>query len=199
MRAGKWEAYADGPQPAGGRRLAAVVIVLAVAGLLGWGLTHATAGCSCGPSVPFGRHQPGFHRLAGPPQRAVARLLVHVQLAPGLGPPSGVYAGGRRAALILYGAGSRYGVFRFTARRLDGGFDAGTVRALASACNVCTENRLVLLAPGVRGALLAGGNGPNSVTWIENGLNMMVLGPASSFDGARAVAAARALATANAR
>ena len=72
------------------------------------------------------------------------------------------------------------------------------VRDLASECDVCAENRLVLLAPGVRGALLAGGNGPNSVTWLQGGLEMVVLGPAASFDGARAVAAARDVARANA-
>ena len=53
-------------------------------------------------------------------------------------------------------------------------------------------------APGVRGALLAGGNGPNSVTWLECGLQMVVLGPAARFDGERAIAAARALARVNA-
>lgn len=199
MRAGKWGAYADGPRPAGGRRLAAVVIVLAVAGLLGWGLTHPNAGCACGPAISFGRHQPGFRRLAGAPQRAVLRLPVHIRLAPELGRPKGVYAGSRHAALVLYGAGSRYGAFRFTAAPLPDGFGARAVRELASECDVCTENRLVLLVPGVRGALMAGGNGPNSVTWLENGMQMVVLGPADSFDGSRAVAAARALAQANAR
>jgi hypothetical protein len=199
MGAGKWAAYAAGPRPAGGRWLAAVVIVLAVVGLLGWGLTHANGGCSCGPTVHFGRHQPGFRRIAGPPQRAVMRLPIDVQLAPGLGPPNGVYAGSRHAALVLYGPASRYGIFRFTAEPRADGFGARAVRALASECDVCTENRLVLLAPGVHGALMAGGNGPNSVTWLEHGLHMMVLGPADSFDGPRAVAAAQALAQANAR
>ena len=126
------------------------------------------------------------------------RLPVTVQIARGLGRPKGVYAG-RHAALVLYGAGSRYGVFRFTAQVQPDRFGARAVRDLASECDVCTENRLVLLAPGVRGALMAGGNGPNSVTWIERGLHMVVLGPAGSFDGTRAVAAARALAQANAR
>jgi hypothetical protein len=69
---------------------------------------------------------------------------------------------------------------------------------MASECDVCVENRLVLLAPGVRGALLAGGNGPNSLTWLEHGLWMAVLGPACSFDGDGAIAAARGLARANA-
>jgi len=55
----------------------------------------------------------------------------------------------------------------------------------------------VALAPGVRGAVLAGGNGPNSVTWLQNGLEMVVLGPAIDFSAARAAAAARALARAN--
>ncbi len=69
---------------------------------------------------------------------------------------------------------------------------------MASACDPCSDNRLVVLAPGVHGALLAGGTGPTSVTWIENGMRMVVLGPASAFDAPRAIAAARALARANA-
>jgi hypothetical protein len=46
---------------------------------------------------------------------------------------------------------------------------------------------------------MAGGNGPNSVTWIQNGLRMVVVGPAASLDATRAVAVARAVARANAR
>jgi hypothetical protein len=198
IRGGRWEAYARGPRPAGGRLLAAVVIVLAVAGLLGWALAHPHAGCACGPPISFGSDQPGFHRIAGTPQRAIQRLPVDVRLASELGPPKGVYKGGH-GALILYGPRSRYGVFRLTAQPLAYGFGAAAIRSLASECDVCDENRLVLLAPGVRGALMAGGNGPNSVSWVENGLSMVVLGPSSSFDATRAIAAARAVARANTR
>jgi hypothetical protein len=194
----RWAAYGRGARPAGGRRLAAVAIVLATAGPVGWALTHASGACACGPAIHFGLHQPGFHRLAGSPARAVRRLPGSVTLAPDLGRPKGVFKGGG-AGLVLYGPRSRFGVFRFTAGPLPSGFDAGTIRALASACEPCSDNRLVLLAPGVRGALLAGGNGPNSVTWIEHGLSMMVLGPAAGFDATRALAAARALAVANGR
>jgi len=196
---GRWAAYAAGPRPAGGRRLAAVVIVLAVAGLLGWGLTHTTGGCSCGPAIPFGIRQPGFHRLAGSPERALLRLPVHLRLAAALGRPRGVYKGRGNTALVLYGTRSRYGAFRVTAAPLPDGFDVRTIREMASGCKPCSDNRLVTLAPGVRGALLAGGTGPNSVTWIENGLDMVVLGPAARFDATRAVSAARFVARANAR
>lgn len=198
IRGGRWEAYARGPRPAGGRLLAAVVIVLAVVGLLGWALAHPNAGWACGPQISFGSGQPGFHRIAGTPQRAVRRLPVRVRLATVLGSPRGVYRGGH-GALILYGPRSRDGVFRLTARPLASGFDAAAIRLQASECDVCDENRLVPLAPGVRGALMAGGNGPNSVSWIENGLIMVVLGPSSSFDATGAIAAARAVARANMR
>jgi hypothetical protein len=70
---------------------------------------------------------------------------------------------------------------------------------MASGCEPCSDNRLVTLAPGVRGALLAGGTGPNGVTWIENGLDMVMLSPAARFDARRAVSAARFVARANAR
>jgi hypothetical protein len=51
--------------------------------------------------------------------------------------------------------------------------------------------------PGIRAAVLAGGNGPNSVTWLQHGLEMVVLGPAAVFSESRAAAAARALVRAN--
>jgi hypothetical protein len=193
----RWAAYARGRRPAGGRRLSAVVIVLVTVGLLGWALTHSTGACSCGPPISFGRDQPGFHRLDGPLAGAVSRLPVRVRLAPEIGEPIGVYRS-RQLALVLYGARSRYGVFRFTAAPRASGFGAASLRAMASECDACAESSLMLLAPGVRGALLAGGNGPTSVTWLEGGLQMVVLGPAARFDGERAIAAARALARVNA-
>lgn len=198
IRGGRWEDYGHGPRPAGGRRLPAVVIVLAALASTGWALTHAHAGCACGPAIPFGLHQPGFHRLAGTAERALRRLPTRVRLATALGRPRAVFKSGR-TGLVLYGTRSRYGVFRFTAEPLPAGYDAGSIRALASGCEPCSDNRLVRLAAGVRGALLAGGTGPNSVSWIENGLSIRVLGPAGGFDASRAIAAARALARANAR
>jgi hypothetical protein len=101
-------------------------------------------------------------------------------------------------ALVLYGTGSQFGVFRFTAWKRPTGFGRHSLHALATECDVCTDNRLVVLAPGVRGAVRAGGNGPNSVTWLQRGLEMVVLGPAATFSDTRAIAAARTLARANA-
>jgi hypothetical protein len=77
------------------------------------------------------------------------------------------------------------------------GFGRHALRDLARECSVCSDNRLVELAPGIRGALMVGGNGPNSVTWLEHGLEMQVLGPADSFSSVRAIVVARALAGAN--
>src|SRR3954453_8827439 len=193
---GRWAAYARGRRPAGGRRLSAAVFVVLGLGLGGWGLTHPNGGCSCGPPIAFGAHQPGFHRIRGPLSGAMSRLPVRVRLAPALGNPVGVYRD-HHTALVLYGARSRYGIFRFTAAPRPSGFGRATLRDMASTCEVCAENRLVILAPGVRGALLAGGNGPNSVTWLQNGLQIVVLGPAESFAAERAIAAARRLARAN--
>jgi hypothetical protein len=148
------------------------------------------------PTISFGRDQLGFRPIHGPLARAVSRLPVRVRLARAIGEPIGVYRD-RHTALVLYGPRSRYEIFRFTAAPRPSGFGPATLRDLASECDVCADNRPVLLAPGVRGALLAGGNGPNSVTWLQNGLDMVVLGPAGSFSGARAIGAARDLARAN--
>jgi hypothetical protein len=175
--------------------LSAAVIVLATAAAVGWSVTHRGGGCDCF-SVSFGRDQPGFRRVAGPAALALAHLPVSIRLSPAVGSPAGVYRS-RRGALVLYGTRSPGGRFRFTAMRRPAGFGPRSLRALAHTCSVCSENRLVLLAPGVRGALLAGGNGPNSITWLERGLEMQVLGPGTTFSSDRAIAAARALARAN--
>ena len=194
---GRWAAYGRGDRPAGGRRLPAAVIVLVGVGLAGWGLTHPNAGCAYGPAISFGRDQPGFRRIHGPLAAAVSRLPVRLRLAPEVGDPIGAHRN-RHTALVVYGPRSRYGTFRFTAAPQASSFGPATLRDLASECDVCSENRLVLLAPGVHGALLAGGNGPNSVTWLQRGLQMVVLGPAWSFTSARAIGAARDLVRANA-
>lgn len=170
-------------------------IVLVLGGVFGWVARHPPQACACGPQISFSRDQPGLHRIGGGVAAALARLPVRVRVAPGIGPPVGVYRDG--GALVLYGNRSRFGVFRFTAWKRPSGFGRHSLHALASECDVCTDNRLVALAPGVRGAVLVGGNGPNSVTWLQRGLEMVVLGPAATFSDAHAVAAARALARAN--
>jgi hypothetical protein len=188
----------DLPRPWGGRVLSAAVIVLATAATIGWSATHTTGACSCGPQISFGRGQPGFRHIGGPVDMALGHLPVHLQLAPAIGPPAGVYRSSGRA-LVLYGERSLGGAFRFTAAPRPSGFSRHALRDLARECSVCSDNRLVALAPGIRGALMAGGNGPNSITWLEDGLAMQVLGPATTFSTARAIAVARALAGANQR
>jgi hypothetical protein len=172
------------------------VIVLVLLGVLGWSAEHPVSVCSCGPNISFSRNQPGLRPMSGPLATVLSQLPVRVQVAPGIGVAVGVYRT-RRFALVLYGQRSLFGVFRFTAQRRPSGFGARRLRALASECSVCTTNRLIRLAPKVKGAVLAGGNGPNSVTWLQHGLEMVVLGPAASFSDTRAIAAARALARAN--
>lgn len=173
-----------------------LVIALVLAGVFVWAARHPPQACACGPQISFSRDQPGFHRILGPVTAALARLPVRIQVAPAIGAPAGVYRGGG-SALVLYGRRSRFGVFRFAAWKRSTGFGRRSLHALATECDVCTANRLVALAPGVRGAVLVGGNGPNSVTWLQHGLEMIVLGPAATFSTARAVGAARALARAN--
>jgi hypothetical protein len=196
--AGRWRSYAQGSRPWGGRWLSATVVTLVVLGALGWSARHPSGACGCGPQVSFGRAQPGFRRLGGPVGAAVARLPVPVRLAPAAGAPEAVYRSGGMA-LVLYGHQSPLGVFRFTARRRPAGFGPRSLRALVLGCDVCSDNRLVRLAAGVRGAVLVGGNGPNSVTWLQRGLQMQVMGPGATFSDHRAIAAARAIARANRR
>jgi hypothetical protein len=171
------------------------VIVLVVVGVFGWVARHPPQACGCGPQISFSRDQPGLHRIGGGVAAALARLPVRVSVAPGIGRPVGVYRDG--GALVLYGNQSRFGVFRFTAWKSPSGFGRHSLHALATECDICSDNRLVALAPGVRGAVLVGGNGPNSVTWLQRGLEMVVLGPAATFSDAHAIAAARALSRAN--
>jgi hypothetical protein len=186
----------DVPHPWGGRGLSATVIVLATAATIGWSATHTSGACGCGPPISFGRVQPGFRHLGGAVSAALGRLPVRVRLASAIGPPIGVYRSSGRA-LVLYGERSPGGVFRFTAAREPRGFGQHALRDLSRECSVCSDNRRVALAPGIGGALMAGGNGPNSITWLEHGLEMQVLGPPSTFSAVRAIAVARALAGAN--
>jgi hypothetical protein len=180
----------------GSRRIPAIVVVGAwLAVLLAFG--RSTGACSCGPPIDWGRDQPGFQRISAPLHVALERLPFRVRIAPEIGRPVGVYVARReRIALILWGRRSRFGTFRMTVQpRHD--YTAHDVRVLASECGACADNRLVELTVGIRGALLAGGNGPNSVTWREHGRMAVVLGPARTFSREDAVAAARALARAN--
>jgi hypothetical protein len=172
------------------------VIVLVFSGVFGWVARHPVQACACGPQISFSRDQPGLHRIGGGIAAALAQLPVRVKIDLAIGPPIGVYRDG--GALVLYDAGSPFGVFRFTAWKRPPGFGRRSLHALAGDCDACSDNRLVDLAPGVRGAVLVGGNGPNSVTWLQGGLEMVVLGPATTFSDTRAVSAARAFARANA-
>lgn len=193
----RWAAYGRGPLPAAGRA-PLVVVIIAFIGWLIWAgsALHPQPACGCGPQIVFGPAQPGFDRIPGPTADALMQLPVHVTLAPAVGAPVGVYRSGW-FGLVLYGPGSLFGVFRFTAARGPSGFGAKSVRALGSECDVCSDNRLIRLTRGISGAVLVGGNGPNGVTWLEHGLEMVVLGPASTFTDQRAIGAARTLARAN--
>lgn len=189
----RWSAYGRAGPPTG-RAWSVLAIAAVIVGML---VLAASRPHVVGdrPVISYRPDQPGFRRLHGPLDRALARLSVPVRIPAAIGAPSGVYRA-RGVSMILYGTGSRFGVFRFTADRRARDTRAD-IESLASECSVCDTNGLVRLAPGIRGAVLAGGNGPNSVTWVERGLLMVVIGPARTFSAERAVAAARALAGVN--
>ena len=145
---------------------------------------------------PWGVSQPGYREVDAPLTTALRRLPVRVALPVAAGRPAGVYMG-VHGARVRYGSGSRYGVFLLTVSGGRYGLRARRIRALALGCRSCSDNRLIVLAPGVRGAIAVGGR-PSTITWRENGRTYEVRGPASTFSEARAIAAARAIARANA-
>jgi hypothetical protein len=74
--------------------------------------------------------------------------------------------------------------------------DQSFIESVAANCISCDDHRLVQVAPGIEGALLAGPYGPTSVTWLENGLLFVVIGPQETFSSKLAIAIARATAAA---
>ncbi len=188
----------------GARLLAAGVLagsVVAVA-LVVMHLPRHDGTASGGPTPPahaanpWGASQPGYREIDAPVSTALRRLPVRVALPVAAGRPAGVYMGAH-GVRVRYGSGSRYGVFLLTVAGRRYGLRARRIRALALGCRSCSDNRLIVLTPGVRGAIAVGGR-PSTITWRENGRTFEVRGPASTFSEARAIAAARAIARANA-
>jgi hypothetical protein len=187
----------------GVRVFAAAMLVVSVAAV-GSIITHlpfhhgsssTTPPVTAAPS-PWGASQSGYREIDAPVATALRQLPVKVKLPPAAGRPAGVY----RAATstrVRYAAGSKYGVYLLTVWAPGKGAGVKVIAHLAKSCHACTHNRLVRLAPGISGAIQAGG-GPSIVTWREGGRTFEVRGPAGSFSNRRAVAAARAIALANA-
>jgi hypothetical protein len=133
---------------------------------------------------------PGAHLPFGLVVPAIARVPAAVFVAnPDALPPT---------VIVQYPSKSPFGAFWI---REDNppGVDQSTIAELAAQCISCTEHALVQIAPGITAALLAGPYGPTSVTWLEKGLHLVVIGPPQSFSTERAIAVARATAAVQAR
>lgn len=178
-----------------------VVSVVAVASIvtrlpLGGGSSSASPPAAGSPS-PWGAAQAGYRQIDAPVATALGRLPVKIALPSTAGRPAGIYRAAK-SVRVRYAAGSHYGVYLLTVWAPGRGAGAQAIARMAKSCHACTHNRLVRLAPGVSAAIQAGGGGPSIVTWRQGGRTFEVRGPARSFTNRRAVAAARAIARANA-
>jgi hypothetical protein len=184
---------------AAGMLVASVAAVASIVTHLPW-LNGSSSGTSAPPATapagPWGSVQAGYRQIDAPVQTALRRLPVKVKLPAAAGRPAGIYQAAK-SVRVRYASGSRYGVYLLTVWAPGKGARARTITHLAKSCHVCTHNRLVRLAPGVSGAIRAGGGGPSVITWREGGRTFEVRGPAASFTNLRAVAVARAVARAN--
>ena len=173
-----------------------VAVALVVMHLPGHGGTSPPAPPGAHSSSPWGATQPGYREIDAPLATALRRLPLRVTLPVAAGRPAGVYKGAR-GVRVRYGGGSRFGVFLVTVSSGRYGLRARRIRALALGCRSCSDNRLIRLTGSLRGAIAVGGR-PSTITWRENGRTFEVRGPASTFSEQRAIAAARAIARANA-
>jgi hypothetical protein len=188
----------------GVRLLAAGMLVVSVGAVasivthLPWrsGTTATTPPTVTKPTSPWGVSQAGYRKIDAPVATALRRLPVKVRLPVAAGSPAGVYQSAK-SARVRYASGSKYGLYLLTVWAPGSGAGAQAIAHLAKSCHACTHNRLVRLAPGVSGAIQAGG-GPTVVTWRQGGRTFEVRGPAGTFTNRRAAAAARAVARANA-
>jgi hypothetical protein len=146
---------------------------------------------------PWGATQAGYREVDAPVAKALRGLPVQVRLPASAGKPAGVYRAAK-SVRVRYATGSHFGVYLLTVWAPGSGAGPRTIAGLAKACHVCTHNRLIRLASGVSAAVEAGGGRPSIVTWREGGHTFEVRGPAASFSNRVAVAAARAIARANA-
>jgi len=100
------------------------------------------------------------------------------------------YPAGETEIVEEYDSSSPYGPFRVReSKHPDGELDQSFINGIPSVCAAsCTDHRLVNLQPGIQGALLAGPDGPTSVTWLQGPYELIVIGPASTFSPDTAVA-----------
>jgi hypothetical protein len=181
---------------AAGMLVASVAAVASVVRNLPIGDSGSTPPAASVKPGPWGVSQAGYHRISAPLPTALRALPVRVRLPRSAGVPAGVYRA-RGSARVRYTGTSRYGLYLLTVWPGSDGVKPSGIRALAKACHVCTRNRLISLAPGVRAAIAVGGGHASTITWRQGGRTFQVRGPAASFTSARAVAAAKAIARAN--
>lgn len=97
-----------------------------------------------------------------------------------------------------YDGSSPYGAFRVREEKTPAGLvDQSFIEQIPKVCEKsCTDARLVDLGSGIEGALLAGPNGPTSVTWLQDGVyEMIVIGPPDTFTTDAAVSLAKEVAS----
>jgi hypothetical protein len=184
---------------AAGMLVVSVVAVASIITHLPWrsgSSTSTTPPPATGKATPWGVAQAGYHQIDASVATALGELPVKVSLPTSAGRPAEIYQAAKSARVRF--TGSRFGVYLLTVWAPGSGAGATTITHLAKSCHACTHNRLVRLAAGVSGAIQAGGGGPSIVTWRQGGRTFEVRGPAGSFTNRRAVAAARAIAQANA-
>lgn len=181
---------------AAGMLVASVAAVASVIRNVPFGDSSSTPPATAAKPSPWGVSQPGYHRVSAPLPKALRGLPVRVHLPRSAGAPAGVYraAGSVR---VRYTGTSRYGLYLLTVWPASHGVKPSGIRALAKGCHVCTRNRLISLAPGVRAAIAVGGGHASTITWRQGSRTFQVRGPAASFSSRKAVAAARAIARAN--
>jgi hypothetical protein len=181
---------------AAGMLVASVAAVASVIRNVPFGDSSPTPPATASKPSPWGVTQPGYHRVSAPLPKALRGLPVKVHLPRSAGVPAGVYraAGSVR---VRYTGTSRYGLYLLTVWPASHGVKPSGIRALAKGCHVCTRNRLISLAPGVRAAIAVGGGHASTITWRQGSRTFQVRGPAASFTSRHAVAAATAIARAN--
>jgi hypothetical protein len=181
---------------AAGMLVASVAAVASVIRNVPFGDSSPTPPATASKPSPWGVTQPGYHRVSAQLPKALRGLPVTVHLPRSAGVPAGVYraAGSVR---VRYTGTSRYGLYLLTVWPASHGVKPSGIRALAKGCHVCTRNRLISLAPGVRAAIAVGGGHASTITWRQGSRTFQVRGPAASFTSRHAVAAAKAIARAN--
>jgi hypothetical protein len=184
---------------AAGMLVVSVVVVASIITHLPWhsGSSSTTPPPATGTPDPWGASQAGYREIDAPVATALRNLPVKVKLPAAVGQPAGVYQAAK-SVRVRYVGGSKYGVYLLTVWAPGSGLGPQAIARMAKSCHACTHNRLVRLAPGVSAAIEAGGGGPSIVTWRQGRRTFEVRGPAGAFTNRRAVAAARAIARANA-